>query len=84
MFWVLQIRPGLNGSTAPFGRYNALWISFYRAEYSTGQGDSSVNYFDIGMIRVLFTALVSLPYHSYLGYKYDCSTVSCEAKRNLC
>ncbi len=78
-----QIRPGVNGSDAPLGLYGAAWASFYRAEYSNGQGDSSVNYYDIGLIRVVPLAGSPLPYSSYLGYKHDCGTkVSALARRS--
>lgn len=59
-------------------------MSFYRSEYVNGQGVSSVNYYDIAMLRVLKTSDL-LPYHSYVGVKYDCGKVSTVCgRRGLC
>ncbi|GFR39709.1 hypothetical protein Agub_g188 [Astrephomene gubernaculifera] len=69
-----QIRPGMDGQDVPYGTYQALFTSWYRGEFAIGEQPSSVNYYDIGMIRVAqLSPDYPLPYHSYMGYKYDCS-----------
>ncbi|GIM06536.1 hypothetical protein Vretimale_10831 [Volvox reticuliferus] len=69
-----KIRPGMDGLTTPFGTYQALFVSWYRAEFLRGNQPTSVNYYDIAMIRAdRFSPDSILPYHSYMGVKYDCS-----------
>ncbi|KAG2493103.1 hypothetical protein HYH03_008766 [Edaphochlamys debaryana] len=69
----VDIRPGVYNYTQPFGNLTALFATWYRQEWSVGLQTESVNYYDIGMIRVNpSSASGALPYHSFLGYKYDC------------
>ncbi|GLI60548.1 hypothetical protein VaNZ11_002705 [Volvox africanus] len=69
-----KIRPGMDGLATPFGTYQALFVSWYRAEFLWGNQPTSVNYYDIAMIRAdRFSPDSVLPYHSYMGVKYDCS-----------
>lgn len=70
----------MNGYASPFGIYKALFTTWYRAEYIQGNQLTGVNYYDIGMIRVdtdrdMDSPNSTLPYHSYVGVKYDCSKV---------
>ncbi|KAG2448473.1 hypothetical protein HYH02_006365 [Chlamydomonas schloesseri] len=66
------IRPAMFGTTWN-GTYKAVFTTWYRSEWSSSNYASNVNYFDIAMIRVDASGAAStLPYPSYLGYKYDC------------